>query len=162
MRGFTIALAALAVFTLVFGAPVAAGLIAYDGFNYAAGSLAGQNGGSGWNGAWSVYGGGAVTVQSPGLSFGDLQNGGNKIYLDTETANLAGIRALPSALSANGTTTYISYIAQWEEGTRYFGLQLIAGTSGTTETGYFGKNSGQANWRFSGPITLDSGGTGNK
>ena len=39
---------------LTFGGKVNADLLAYEGFDYDPGSLSGQNGGTGWGGAWSA------------------------------------------------------------------------------------------------------------
>src|ERR1700724_497683 len=55
--------------------------IAYDGFSYSAGSLAGQNGGTGWTTAWTrTYPpGGDFQVSSTGLSYSGLSTTGGSI-----------------------------------------------------------------------------------
>ena len=45
-------------------------LLAYEGFNYASGYLAGQTGGSGWSGAWTGVAGANATVMANGLAAG--------------------------------------------------------------------------------------------
>lgn len=44
---------AVALSAALVSGPASASLIAYEGFNYGGGSIAGQNGGSGWTSAWS-------------------------------------------------------------------------------------------------------------
>src|SRR5690606_32949890 len=62
-------------------------LLAYEGFDYAAGDLAGQNGGTGWAEPWSPSVESRRTdwpmaeVSAPGQTFGDLATAGNKALL---------------------------------------------------------------------------------
>src|SRR5207245_11297397 len=78
--------------------------LAYDGFNYSAGSLAGQNGGTGWTSPWAhLYTSGAsFNVSTAGMSYPGLSttggrlvwgSGGNGISEDTRslTPSAAGL-----------------------------------------------------------------------
>src|SRR3977135_723816 len=60
--------------------------LAYDGFNYDAGNLAGQNGGSGWTAGWANNGG-TAQVQSPGLTYPSLNTVGNKAFISASDQN---------------------------------------------------------------------------
>jgi len=88
-------------------------LLAYEGFDYPAGSLTGQNGGAGWNGGWLDAGGaGGITVVSGNLTAGasspsgyDARSTGNSAFVST--ANRIG-RYLDC--SANGTFGTHGYI----------------------------------------------------
>src|SRR2546428_11716379 len=57
-----------------------AAIIYYEGFNYGAadGSLAGQNGGTGFSGPWTS-GNPGITYASAGLSFSDLSVSGGSV-----------------------------------------------------------------------------------
>ncbi|MEN6497788.1 MAG: hypothetical protein ABFD16_26110, partial [Thermoguttaceae bacterium] len=72
--------AVLAVVLLSLAYQAAAGTIATESFDYAAGSLAGQNGGTGWQGARSAA---AVTYQS-------VVSGANLAYRFKEGATISG------------------------------------------------------------------------
>ena len=115
-------------------------LVAYEGFNYSNGaSLNGQNGGTGWSGAWvNDYGSGAsLGVSATGLSYSGLSttgksatwaSGGNGISEDS--------RSLPLV---NSGVVYIQFLAQ-------FGATGGGGTpnlrlySGSTLTGGVGSS----------------------
>ncbi len=59
-------------------------LTVYDGFNYSAGALAGNTGGSGLSGAWSTESGtGLYQVANDGLTFSDLLVSGGRIQVTT-------------------------------------------------------------------------------
>jgi len=86
--------------------------VAYDGFDYPAGSeLHGKSGGSGWGGAWqnvrSIEWHKAF-VEQPGATYGALVACGGKAVVDNTTAH--HYRALPSALGAAGDTIWMSFI----------------------------------------------------
>jgi hypothetical protein len=91
----------VALFSFATGATVHAQLtnIAYDGFNYSAGSLAGQNGGTGWTGAWvnDYTSGATLKVSATGMSYSGLTttggsavwgSGGNGISEDSRSLSL--------------------------------------------------------------------------
>lgn len=145
MRGFTIAFAALAMFTLACGTPASAGLIAYDGFDYAAnGTLAEASGGTGWSANWSLVGtGGTVTAIAPGMSFGALPVEGNTALV-TPTSGLTSLERTFAPVSSG--TLYLSMLAEkTNDGTRFFGMGL---RQGGTPRAFFGQNSGAASWSF--------------
>jgi hypothetical protein len=123
-------------------------LIAEEEFNYGAGALAGQNGGTGWSGAWTVSGaGGAVTT--PGFSFTDsslnvLQTAGLKAnFADGNNGNFRLPILSPDDV---GTTLYISFLGQiTTPGTGYAGVSLFQGGA---ENLFLGKPNASANWGF--------------
>jgi hypothetical protein len=107
-RMFTLAAMLLAV-------PAArAQLIAYDGFAYTAGqSLNGQNGGSGFTGAWTVSGG-TVAVQpgslTPTAPSNLLATTGNSISATGSTIPGDATRALTTPQGASGTVLWMSTV----------------------------------------------------
>jgi hypothetical protein len=102
-----------------------AGLLFTETFQYALGSnLAGQNGGTGFSGAWS---GGNSTIVS-GLSSGL----GTAVQIGT-----ASTRPMSATASTSGTSTYITYLmnASSFSGGNYTGLSLF---NGATEEMFMG------------------------
>jgi streptogramin lyase len=101
-----------AIAAAVFAQSAHGTTIAYDGFNYPAGSsLAGQNGGQGFSGAW--YQGGfnvstsAGTLESGSLAYSPLATTGNQLTIPAK-GNLNGLeRNFASSISSG--TVYISY-----------------------------------------------------
>jgi hypothetical protein len=100
--------------TLILGcltiAPRAnAALLAYEGFDYAAGSaLTGQAGGFGFLTPWGASPGTAV-IHSPGMSYDSVQVSGNRLYVQgTASGSVAIFRDLAAPRGADGTTTWIS------------------------------------------------------
>jgi hypothetical protein len=99
------------------GSPAVAQVIAYDGFNYAAGAnLNGLNGGSGWGNAWSEpsFGTGdpndlvPETIQTGSLTFGSLVTSGNRVVTGGKFSY--DIRLLGAPLGTTGTTRYASFL----------------------------------------------------
>lgn len=86
-------------------APANATLLAYEGFDYDPGSLAGQNGGSGWGGAWS-----AGSVVSGSLSYGALPTTGNSALISGESGSISAYRDFAAEYGTG--TYYISFIGQ--------------------------------------------------
>ncbi|TWT95350.1 hypothetical protein Pla108_34960 [Botrimarina colliarenosi] len=82
-----------------------AALLAYEGFDYAEGSLAGQNGGSGWGGAWS-----AGSVVPGSLSYGSLPTAGNSALISGSGGSISAYRDFAAEYGAG--TYYISFIGQ--------------------------------------------------
>ncbi len=83
-------------------------LIAYEPFDYPANGLSGNDGGSGWNGAWD---GGDQQVTAPGLVFSPLLVKGNK-------ATVVGgdsFRDLPEPIGDNETQLWISFVGQADQ-----------------------------------------------
>jgi hypothetical protein len=99
------------------GTPALGQVIAYEGFNYAAGSnLNGLNGGSGWGNAWTEpsFGTGdpndlvPETIQTGSLTFGSLITSGNHVVTGGKFSY--DIRLLGSPLGTSGTTRYASFL----------------------------------------------------
>jgi hypothetical protein len=84
---------------------VEAALLAYEGFDYAEGSLAGQNGGSGWGGAWS-----AGSVVPGSLSYGSLATTGNSGLISGSGGSVSAYRNFAAEYGAG--TYYISFVGQ--------------------------------------------------
>lgn len=98
-------------------------LIAYEPFNYAAGSiLNGQSGGAGFTAPWAPYLGNAANVPanpaSNAIVAGSLAGPaglptlGNSALLSGEFGTLQIARAFPNISGAAGTTTWFSFLGQ--------------------------------------------------
>src|SRR5882757_1154007 len=115
--------------------------LAYDGFNYAAGNLAGQNGGTGWTAGWANNGG-TAQVQSPGLTYPSLNTVGNKAFISNSDQNS---RILTAGLQGTGdSTVWASFIGQrtGANNIRFFGLTFYeGGTAAAQERFSIGENS---------------------
>ena len=116
-------------------------LVTTENFDYTSGSqLAGQNGGSGWGGAWS--GSTTATVQSPGLDFPGRVETGNKAVMGTNFSTYSLFRTLGtnvSGLTASSATLSFLFNLTGNDvdtGIRFAGLSLFSGAS---ELIYFGK-----------------------
>lgn len=120
----SLAAAAIIISSLVLTSGAKATLLYYEGFDYSAGTLSGQNGGTGFSSAWGTAGsGGSVNVQSSSLSFGNLSTSGGKAYLQATGSGGATItRNLNSTFSTG--TVYLSFLTNLDDGNRYFGLAL--------------------------------------
>jgi hypothetical protein len=91
--------------------PASAALLAYEGFDYAPGTLVGQNGGIGFSNAWGTTTGSAA-VQAPGLGYGALATTGNKLFMDGAAGTVQTFRNITSQRGTDGTTTWISLITE--------------------------------------------------
>jgi hypothetical protein len=115
--------------------------LAYDGFNYATGNLAGQNGGTGWTAAWTSSGG-TAQVQSPGATYPSLNTVGNKAFISASDQNS---RILTAGLQGTGdSTVWASFIGQrtGANNVRFFGLTFYeGGTAAAQERFSIGENS---------------------
>ena len=110
-------------------------LLFTENFNYTVGSnLAGQNGGSGFSGAWS---GGNSTIVA------GLGGTGNAVQVGDSIAS----RSLSSTFSTSGNTFYISYLMNVSNfsGGNYTGISLW---SGATEQVFFGIPYGAGKFGF--------------
>ncbi|MDB6079527.1 MAG: hypothetical protein JWO82_3274 [Akkermansiaceae bacterium] len=132
------------VFTTVFSAfnPAAASLLAYDGFDYPAGStLTGKTGPLGFSSAYTAVASG-TPVSAAGYAYGDLAVAGNKVdFAGTNGSGAFGILSNPSYTP--GTTVYFSYLMRVTADTGYAGLSLF---QGATETLFTGNVSGNGNF----------------
>ena len=110
---------------LLVTSPAHSALLFTENFNYTVGSnLAGQNGGSGFSGAWS---GGNSTIVA------GLGGTGNAVQIGSSIAT----RSLSSTFSTSGNTFYVSYLMNSSNfsGGNYTGISLW---DGGTEQVFFG------------------------
>ena len=118
------------IFGLMLSNRMEAALIADENFEYAAGSLASDNGGIGWNGAWyTSYGSASVNNQQAMVS---------------GTSAAFRLLATPVTLTPN-TQVWFSFTAQEiSPVSTYAGLSVFLGTG---ERGFAGDpNSGPTTW----------------
>jgi hypothetical protein len=117
-----------------------------EGFDYPSGeNVAGQNGGSGWAGAWgSKSGNGTIVAESGSLTYPGIVSTGEKMRFTGVAATgstTVSYRDLETALD-NGTY-YIRFLAQnLNEGRRHFGLGLF----GSAERALLGQGSTYGSW----------------
>ena len=116
--------------------------VAYDGFNYTSGTtLSGQNGGTGWTGAWTNdYGPGvSFVVNGSGLTYPNLATSGRSIVWASGGVGISeDSRTLP--LQDSGVV-YVQFIAQFTEGSGGGTPNIRLYDSGTL-TGGLGANGG--------------------
>jgi hypothetical protein len=133
-------------------------VLGYDGFDYPAGNLAGQNGGTGWTAAW-VSSGGTAQVQSPGLTYPSLSSIGNKAFISASDQNS---RILTAGTQGTGdSTVWASFIGQrvGANNIRFFGLTFYdGGTASTQERFSIGENSNNSSNLWSARFTSSSQG----
>ncbi|MCP4453915.1 MAG: discoidin domain-containing protein, partial [Planctomycetes bacterium] len=125
------------LFLAVFAGSVQAELIIYDGFDYPAGSLGGNEGGSGWDpgSAWS----GGQNVASPGLEYPYLPTVGNTAV----AADDASYRSMPAGFDALNNTTWIGFLCQDLETPDWCGVSTY---NDGDESLFIGKPGGTNNW----------------
>ncbi len=113
MSRLLLALAAFAAGFVI--APVCRGqvtLLAYEGFDYEAGTLNGRNGGSGWSGAWTwTYGsGGSLGVAATGLTYTGLTTTGRGATWSSGGNGISEAqRSLPLV---NSGVVYVQFLTQ--------------------------------------------------
>src|SRR5881394_3563000 len=83
----------LAVSITVAAEPARAAFIAGESFAGNTGPLAGQNGGSGWNGAWITGQPSVFQVQAAGLASGFGSSGGSLLFNGSAAVAGTGARA---------------------------------------------------------------------
>lgn len=110
--------------------------IVYDGFDYPAGSLGGQAGGTGWTAAWD----GGQTVSTPGMEYPGLPVVGNKV---TSTST-SSFRLMPTGFSAANKTIWISFLGQNSATPSWCGISPFNGSG--SEALFIGKPDGSATW----------------
>jgi len=139
--------AMMASFFAVFGLGVCATghaqftTIAYDGFNYSAGTLAGQNGGTGWSTPWvnDYTSGGSLYVSASGKTYSGLTTSGGSAVWHAGGNNLSeDSRALPLVDSG---VVYILFLGQFGSTSGGGAPNMRLLDSGTL-TGGFGGNGG--------------------
>lgn len=133
----------LGVLSFILTATVQAQLttIAYEGFNYGGGSLAGQNGGTGWASSWvnDYWPGTSMVVSGTAMTYPGLTtSGGSAVW----TSGGVGISEDLRSLSLqNSGSIYLQFLCQ-------FGSSSGGGTpnirlfDGGNMTGGFGGNGG--------------------
>lgn len=85
--------------------PCRAVLIAYEGFDYPAGTITGANGGTGWTGSWAE-----LEITTPGATYSDLTVSGNKFNKTSTTAAFDKFRTLATTLGTTDETVWFSFI----------------------------------------------------
>lgn len=140
-----------ALFLTLLAGHASATLYVYEPFDYTAGvdNLNGQNGGTGFDGAWASNGG-SPDVQAGSLSYTDAGNrqlvqAGNKGFWDatSPTAVAAGVtsssfRTVDVALNAvTGSTIYFSFMGQQTVNSqRAANFAIFAGTAEAVSVGH--------------------------
>lgn len=111
MRKLAVLAAAASVF---IGTSAHAALLAYEGFDYTTGTIAGKNGGTGFAEAWgSISGGGNINVVTTQLNYTDgnsnaLDTLGNSVYIDRSTRSVS--RLLDQTYSSG--VVWLSFLIQ--------------------------------------------------
>ena len=146
------------------GSPAWASLLAYEGFDYTAGSaVSGLNGGSGWQSAWSASVGGGTngsqTVTNPTLSEDGITGIGNRMVLAATGANVSSNanRTIFSSTKDSGTY-WLSVMASNDGGnsTSFGYVQLNDSNSNVpVRIGYSGGASA-GTWYVASPVTSSS------
>jgi hypothetical protein len=115
--------------------------IAYDGFNYSAGSLSGQNGGTGWASPWvNDYGPGtSMVVSGTDMTYSGLTtSGGSAVW----TSGGVGISEDSRSLSLqNSGSVYLQFLCQFGPSSG-LGTPTIRLLDDGNLTGGFGANGG--------------------
>lgn len=99
--------------TLLIAPSTYADLLAYEGFDYTAGtSLAGQSGGLGFATAWGTSAG-VATMADPGFGYANLITSGGRLSVAGDTSgSLSIFRDLSTAQGTDGTTVWVSFLGQ--------------------------------------------------
>jgi len=87
--------------------------VAHDGFNYSAGSLNGQNGGTGWTSSWlnDYTSGGSFQVSLTGMSYAGLTTGGGSLtWANGGNGISEDSRSLPMM---NSGVVFIQFLGQF-------------------------------------------------
>ncbi|HEY3763306.1 MAG TPA: hypothetical protein VGN23_16285 [Verrucomicrobiae bacterium] len=117
--------------------------IAYDGFNYSAGSLAGDNGGTGWSSAWTndYTAGATFNVSSAGMTYPGLTTLGGSVVWGPGNNGISEDSRTLSALFNSGIV-YLQFLSQFGSGSSGGGTPNIRLFDSGTLTGGFGSNGG--------------------
>jgi len=87
--------------------------VAYDGFNYSAGSLNGQNGGTGWTSSWlnDYTSGASFNVSLTGMSYSGLStSGGSLAWASGGNGISEDSRSLPAM---NSGVVFVQFLSQF-------------------------------------------------
>src|SRR6186997_1362054 len=138
----------VAITVMFIGSNIPAALIAFDSFDYDAGTdnLNGKSGGSGFTAGWSGTAG-VQEVRTPGSTYPNLFTLGNKAFISASNQNF---RILTSGNVGTGDSTiWISFIGQrvGVNNVRFFGLSFYEGDVNTSANERFtiGENSNNSN-----------------
>ena len=126
---------------------------AYESFDYTAGSkLIGQNGGSGWGGAWvTITGATTNSVISAGsMTYSGITSSGNKMAAVASGNGDSRARRVLATGYNSGVVYFSALMQNLNSGPRYCGLSLYTGTS---EKMMMGQGSGFANWTINRVLT---------
>ncbi|MCH7226885.1 sialate O-acetylesterase [Haloferula sp. A504] len=117
------------------------GALIYEGFDYDAGGLGTNNGGTGFTAAWSTIDS-SPSVVAPGLSYGSLAVAGNGAGKAVNSGSGAGARligdtsALDSAgLMANGQSLWFSFLLSIPSGHTNVDFNFSLGSDGFADYG---------------------------
>ena len=119
--------------------------IAYEGFDYSAGSLNSNNGGSGWDGAWKS---GDWEASATGLSYGSLVTTGGSAVTTGNNSGDTHFRDLSTTAQGfveDSDTFWLSFLieSRSEDGTPgSYGVSLYEGGSEKTMQGLIGQAGG--------------------
>lgn len=148
--------ASLAAGLLMIALPAQASLLLYEGFNYESAPIVGQNGGSGFGGAWTQYASPASINLNAGLDYTDTNDdvllaiGGSASITSVASGGITRAFGAITAAADTTTTYWLSFVGStaWSatgSGNNYFSsLRLSSGTTDLLSVGAFG---GSANWR---------------
>ncbi|MCC6681032.1 MAG: hypothetical protein IT445_09040 [Phycisphaeraceae bacterium] len=110
---------------LAIGAAAQASLLVEETFDYAAGTLVGNNGGTGFSTAWATTftsnAVGSIDVTSGSIAFSDYATTGNKVTVDlqnrtnTSSANILAERTVSAGLASGDM--WVSYLYQRQDTT---------------------------------------------
>lgn len=120
----------------------------YDGFNYSAGNLAGNNGGTGsWNGTTSWAGGTENQVNTTGLTYTGLTTSGGLVE-DTSAShtvtNASRGMGNQSSVFTDGSTNWFSFLIR--PGATFTNWGFGIGNSAGATSGGFGLNVSSGNF----------------
>jgi hypothetical protein len=115
-------------------------LYAQESFEYAAGSLEGQNGGTGWATAWTLTFGSSAIVNATGLSDPStlLPVSGGTAEMSTSSIFTQN-RDLTTTLGTDGTTAWFSFLVK-PDGVSFGGISLEIGDGTTNDKVTVGTN----------------------
>ncbi|RYD27475.1 MAG: hypothetical protein EOP86_24475, partial [Verrucomicrobiaceae bacterium] len=156
-----------------------AGLIAYEGFDYAAGTanLPGQNGGVGWAEPWQQISGAGQSVTDGSLTAGvhapagyDSQSHGNQVnlpngqrdgrFLDTTPEGVFGALGYVDDfgnIGADGKTLYLSFLQQPNGTSSFYEMEFHRGDLGDPgRIGGVGNDQGGSNVNLRAPNEVHS------
>ena len=147
MRSLLVAIAGPAVITTVTSSAPAV-LLGSDSFDYPAGAIAGQNGGTGATGAYT----GAGNVTTPGLAYPNFQSSGNKFTTGVPPNDSGAFRPIPP-INTDAGTFFVGFLASVPGAIpNYGGISFFTaatpGQTGGSEELFLGKPSGTDTYGF--------------